>query len=1046
MNDKIIIKTISKIYAVIFTSFISISIIFSIFVLFLQEGIYIDRISIPNLNLKIEQLYIKYNEKIDFSIKNLQITPTTDKSENNFNFSQLNKEFSKLIFIKAIFKKISINIHIQKQIIQVRYKNSSLHLFTYSDNLKLKMDVHFNKQFIIADIQHLQYLKRKISVQGKIICDKNLHIYSILHSNINNEIFLDTLISLQNDKILYKISSQKEITTIKYLVDSLPISETIKYWIRDAVCMSSLHIDKAIGWIDINNISNAYKNIDIKATIQDLDYTYNKKLDSVHTKYTLLFFNRGNLSVKPKEAYSYNQFLDKSWVNIDFTKKTIPLSIYLRFNGILNKDVLKILQTYTIKLPFLQKTGKVNTDLTIDINLKEINVNAYGAFYTKKANFDYAGLNLDIFDAKIILNGSKVTINNMYATYKDILKSEVDVSFDAKTVTGFVDFRVDEVSVGGISSFNPQPLKVRYNIIPNNNSIDVEPSRWLFANETINIDKLSIPFNYETMILKIPTTRVSIDKIALLYASGQRSLKTGITSLDIDLLRLSYNNLLLGQYKADLKLTHDKNLTIQIDKKVVFKMNGIDFNLQNTDISIDKESNLHLQSFAMFQSIGSSFIDLNYNITHKRGDFYLKNTHLNNNSFSKINKTKFQIMLQDNNLTIDSKDLNLSFYNSSDNWLFHIGNLKNIAIFSPLLQSLHLTNGDIFIQQQKDEKYLDFNASVNYPYTILYNGNKAIKRYNLYGNANIKKDIFNIKIKNLVNLNINKNNIHINMQNVGIDVKEALNALENNSTTKKKSDLNIKLNAKNCYLYIGKNRKVLSNTMKLKYKDNILTSQLNYKDGEALFKLYKNKFELTGQNFNDNFMENIFALSKFKGGSLDFMMAGSLNKYDGVLNINNTTILDYKLLNNILAFVNTIPSLLTFSLPGYNQKGLKVNNAYMNFSSNKNDINITDINLDSQEIDIKGRGTVNFKTDKIDVKLNLITDLASAISQVPVVGYILFGKDSISTSLKIEGALQAPVVTSLFAKELVVAPLNIIKRTILLPVHLFSSNDKNSSK
>ena len=1044
MKDKIIINTISNIYAVIFSAFSLIGVILSIGILYLQEGIYIDRISIPTVT--IEQLYIKWDEKIDLSIKNIKIIPTQEKKKSNFNISQFTKNFAKLSLIKKIFNKISLSIDMEDITINIDYnENKPLIITVLSDNIKLKSSIKFNNQFIIANLENLQYLQRSISLNGTIICNKKLNLYADLHSNINNEIFLDTRVSLENEKLLYMVDSKREITTIKYLVDSIPISNAIKYWIIDAIDMSSLHINSATGWIDLNDLENAYKNIDIDATINNLHYKYNKNLDSVHTKYTNLLFKKGNLIIQPQEAYSYKQFLDKSWVNIDFTQQMIPLSIHLLFDGILNKDVLKILSTYKIKLPFLQKKGIVATDLTIDINLKDISVNAYGKFYTKKANFDYVGLNLDIFDATIVLDGYNVTIDNMYATYEDIVKAEVDVSFNAKDATGFVDFRVDEVKLGAISSFNSTPLQVRYNIVPKNNSIDVLSSRWLFANETINIEKLSIPFDYETMILKIPTTRVTIDKIALLYASGQRSLKTGITYLDIDILRLSYKNLLLAQYKADMKFEHNKIFKIKLDKEILFKMNGIDFNLKDTDISI-YNNNINLQSFMKVDDIGRSNINLNYNLTQQQGIFTLTNLDMTNNLFSKKDNTHFKIMLQDKSLIIKSQDLNLSFKNTPTDWLFSLNDISDISKNSPLLQSFHIDNGNLTVHQKKNSKYLDFNSSFYYPYKILFQDNKPIDLYTLYGNANIKKKLFNIKFKDLINININKKNTYINMNSLGIDVKEMLKSLENNSSKKEKNSLEVELNAKNCYLHISENRHILSDTMNLKYKDNAITSQLNYKKGKALFKLYKDDFVLTGQNFNDNFMENIFALSKFKGGNLDFMMAGSLNNYDGVLNISNTTILDYKLLNNVLAFVNTIPSLLTFSLPGYNQKGLKVKNAYMNFHTEKDDITISDINLDSQEIDIKGRGKVNFKTDKIDVKLNLITDLASAISQVPVVGYILFGKDSISTSLKIDGALQSPIVTSLFARELVVAPLNIIKRTILLPVHLFSSDDKNGSK
>ena len=59
-----------------------------------------------------------------------------------------------------------------------------------------------------------------------------------------------------------------------------------------------------------------------------------------------------------------------------------------------------------------------------------------------------------------------------------------------------------------------------------------------------------------------------------------------------------------------------------------------------------------------------------------------------------------------------------------------------------------------------------------------------------------------------------------------------------------------------------------------------------------------------------NLWRNFFSLSKFKGGNLNFSMNGNITDYDGLFYITDTIIVDYKMLNNILAFVNTVPSLV----------------------------------------------------------------------------------------------------------------------------------------
>jgi hypothetical protein len=209
--------------------------------------------------------------------------------------------------------------------------------------------------------------------------------------------------------------------------------------------------------------------------------------------------------------------------------------------------------------------------------------------------------------------------------------------------------------------------------------------------------------------------------------------------------------------------------------------------------------------------------------------------------------------------------------------------------------------------------------------------------------------------------------------------------------------------------------------------------------------LFEKKFHLYGKNFNDIFMQELFSPSKFKGGRFDFSVEGKTQEYAGVLYMKETTVLDYKLLNNMLAFINTVPSLVTFSLPGYSRKGLFVEEAYLSFKAKDDIYNLSDIFLASKELSIVGKGVADFNKDELDVKLNLKTDLASDASQIPLVGYILFDEESVSTSLKLKGDLSDPKVESLIVKDIAVAPINIIKRTLSIPYNLWNTITPESS-
>ena len=235
---------------------------------------------------------------------------------------------------------------------------------------------------------------------------------------------------------------------------------------------------------------------------------------------------------------------------------------------------------------------------------------------------------------------------------------------------------------------------------------------------------------------------------------------------------------------------------------------------------------------------------------------------------------------------------------------------------------------------------------------------------------------------------------------------------------------------------------MLADTLNAQYFNSEVTAQLKYKQGKAGFNLNRyGIFYLYGSNFNDSFMEKLFATSKFSKGALSFTFNGAFDDFSGIIEIENTILKEYKALNNVFAFVNTVPSLVTFSVPDYSQKGLHVENMYVGFTAKKGLYDLSDLSLTSKEIKIDGKGSMNLNVDTLDLDLNLKTDLGSKASKIPIVGYILFGKKSISTSLKVTGSIYDPSVSTTVAKDIITAPLNIIKRTLLLPVELISPSN-----
>ena len=1044
MRESIITKIIAKTYASIVVVFTFISLLFISLFIVLQNGLYLDNVSISNIHAK--NIYIKWDNKLSVSVQTLRVEKTQNEKEEILSATALHKYLKIISQATNWFHSIVIhNIAIDNASASFQYIEEEQGFFVLqSPTLEFKSNLYFQSNMVKLTINNFKDTKRSLYAKGNIIFDTNAKkVYAQIDVNIHNDANLSIYALADTKQLFYNIISNKAITDISYLIKIAHLPKEVIYWAYTAIKMQNLHIGRFNGFVTYSDLENAYKNIHIEAVAKNLSYTYNPKLDAVKTEQTNLEFLNGVLYIRPQKATSYGMDLGKSWLKIDFTKKEELLTLHLLFDGKLNKDMLHVLNTYKIKLPFLQKKGKIKTDLIISVNLHTIDVNAKGDFYTKKANFDYLGLNIDIYDTHLHLNNYDVLIDKMRANYKNIAQANLQVTFNAKKSTGIITFDFHKIQTHGLALvINQNPLHVAYNINPKQDTIKVNSSQWIYKNKTLSLNKLLIDFNLDTLQAKIPIVFFKLDNIANGYINGTLNLRKPLLNLDIDLLKLQYSGVELTQTTTPLKVQYDKVLSISSNNDIYFNVNGSEYKAKNLHIHFENQRVYLKHTILEIGQYIKTKVYANYDFITKKAHLSLNNFILKNPKtstvFYKNNKIVASGYLYGENIVMESQALGTTFVATSEEWILTLNSLANIAQKSDFLQKYKLTDGEISFYKNKHASYTQFDANIHYPYPLLVDKEKKITNYTISGEITKEQKIY-MRLNNKVNVKI-ANDITIKIENSGLNIDAIINATKQiGQSNTKKRDFKLSINALNSYLSLGSNRYAISDTMHLQYYNDILTAQLLYKNGNAGFKLQNNSFHLYGKNFNDEFMEKLFVLSQFKGGSLDFSMQGSLDDYEGVFFIYDTTMVDYVILNNILAFINTVPSLVTFSLPGYNKNGLHVKNAYLKFHAKKGVFTISDIYLESKEIKILGKGNANINNNTIDVVLNLKTDLGSNLSKVPLVGYIIFDGKSLSTTLKIDGKLNDPTVQTTVAKDIIVAPVNIIKRTLTLPYKILQN-------
>jgi hypothetical protein len=184
--------------------------------------------------------------------------------------------------------------------------------------------------------------------------------------------------------------------------------------------------------------------------------------------------------------------------------------------------------------------------------------------------------------------------------------------------------------------------------------------------------------------------------------------------------------------------------------------------------------------------------------------------------------------------------------------------------------------------------------------------------------------------------------------------------------------------------------------------------------------------KLANINFLKNAKVNFFALETNQSTSMH-----------GFIQINKGYIKELKAFNNIIAFINLIPSLVTFDSPGFSKKGFKIRDGHIDYIYDKGILYIKKAYLKGDNLKFKAQGYIDLVKKTIKMNIDAIV-IVKLIKDIPIVNYIILGKDGgITIKLLVSGKLNDPKVEKNLAEEVIEAPFGIIKRTLVTPFRIF---------
>lgn len=1052
MKDTITTKIIPKTHKsvllfLLFTFFLG----FFIFIALL-EGFRIDHLTYGGI--KVEKLYLKWDkalhiqaEKLDFTHLDSDDTPLTLKP-----LSKLPKTIS---FIESWIDTIYIDIIQYKNFkASIRYQKGDTGKVTilenrqqYAGSFELNStDFHFTlPNYTYHDANISTHLSINLSQQN-------------LHSDITLKLPQTPLITLSfigdNDTLRFNAKTETSLNTVKPLVNFFDLDPEVKPWIVDYAKAASIDLHHMRGTFHYDKPEELVKNLYAHGTLTRGEYTFAKGFEPIRTSSIDLTFTQGKLKILPKNGTFYTLPTDQSHVIIDFTTQNTMLDAYIKTqHGKLNDPITSLLAFYDIHLPIKQINGECAVDLHLAINLNSLDTTVKGIFSPTPSEILLDKILLKTEGGSVNVNRNHVTFENFTAHYgNNVAHANVAGEYDATTERGIVSINAFAISPNkNLTLFNPlDPLRLTYIIAPNGDSLQVQKSNWNLFGEKLSIDSFNAPFDYHRAYCSINSLPFKLSN----------HVKGSINAIFDGTKKQTNAKVRLHEFKlGDVEL-HNAPFDVDVhymNETATFNVNNASaWSVHELPLLISPFSTILTNDLITFEQIETVLGDLfkgnfsgSYRIDNDQGSVRLSNmVPLSPKMVPIIDKKEsLELLLnaKNNDIQIDAPALKAHFSTILKGWKIRLDDISLLSKKSPILRRYHINNGYLNLYYTGEASRYQFNGEIDYLYPLMLINDTPISHYRFSGSH--QNNLSTIRVNDRLTIHQTPENIYIRANNTGLNMPVLFKFLsahkeENRNVEKTDSSPPIKIHATNSYLYLMKGRKIVTDTLDAILVDDNFDASLKHMNGSANLKIRHDLFSIDGKDFNDKFMEHLFALSDFSGGSFSFAANGKTDSFDGLMRVENTILKDYKVLNNVLAFVNTVPSLTTFSLPNYNSKGLPLEEGYAHFVYKKGVVSVDNFTLNSPEMKIMGSGRADFNADLIEGSLTLKTDLGSTLGKIPMVGYILLGDDgSLSTTLTISGKLDDPKVDTSIAKEIVTAPFNILKRTLVYPF-LWMMDDK----
>lgn len=1014
----------------------------------LKSGISIDEYRLGDIS--VSHFHLRLQKKLYMTVGNIHVVPEQKGQEKPHDFSGIQRAMTYIDLALKCFDSITIKeITLGETIAGFVYKSDGTGVLTVKNpafSLETKIAVSGSHlTFVVDQFQTFSYRSQG---SGRIMVDvSRTKVTGDLKVKLANTLPLQLHLQGDRYKLTFDGKSTEAIRDIRPVVELFALGPDIQPWITDSLKGDSFTLDTIKGTIPFAAPEKVLDSLYGRATVQNCEYSFEPKLPPIKAHSVNVIFENGVLKIFPHQTTYAGLNAGRSWLDIDFNTDDPILTAFIRTNAALGDEILDLLDFYKIHLPFKQTEGLIDADLTLSINLVNLKVGADGNFKVMSGSFSYDKKVYTITDSTVLLNDDDVTIKELNIEYQDIARLKVNGKIDVLSDKADLKIAVDKFDVPFQNeklSLDVSKKKVflQYRRAGENEAFTVSKSDWKIGTLPIEMEGFTTSVKTPDLsgtLHEIPINFIPYSRILL---SGDFNLKKPSFHFVADIQKLDSGDIKLDQPRLLLKLDNVSGLEISSDKQSNWQIKGkkilidpIKLNYADQKIKFSRIG-LHLENFLTASLHGT------FDIAAEKGTFLFDQMEIDNlgknaPDFSGKNFTAV-LAIKDGTISATIQDLGLSYQRKPDSgWAVHVEALGELYDRSDFLQRFNLNQGSADFWQS-DAGPLMFSGTITYPYDFLVKNNIPVNVYDIKGQYDA--GVLDATINDELHLHY-ADRMQVSSSGVGYNFSALRSYLEDHlGKDNGNSDDDIPdfdLLADKTALYLNHDQSAPADRIQIHSEGGKLSGQLQYGKGKAELEMNNVNFTLLGQDFGEKFLDGILKDSQFIGGKLSFYVSGLLTKFKGVMKIENSVVKNGAILNNIMAFISTVPDLITFSLPGYSLQGMPFSRLYAGFSYDNHAIDVTAFALESNALDMTGTGQINLVKNSIKMNIDLISKTKKYISKIPLLGYLLVGDTKQPTiTLNVMGKLDDPDVSTSVYKEIVKTPFDILLRTISLPGHL----------